>query len=56
MAEADSFRLSKPSAKPRESPVQLDAAGASWGLKGLSSASKETGKKALVKTGTEQIS
>lgn len=50
LGEEGSFRLSKPSFKPRNVTLQFDAAGASWGLKGLSSASNKIEKKALVKT------
>lgn len=46
----------KRSSKPRKSTVQSDAVGASWGLEGSSSAWKEMGKKALGKTGMEQLS
>lgn len=47
LAEVGRFSLSKPSWEPRESLVQSDAAGASWGREGW----KETGKQALVSPG-----
>lgn len=42
--EEGSFRLSKHSSKPRNVTLQFDAAGTSWGLKGLSTASNKRGK------------